>query len=40
MDDQSDYIIKNISDYKLEELIYDWQSSSRISFNQSNNKIL
>ena len=34
MDDQSDYTIKNISDYKLEELIYDWQSSSRISFNQ------
>ena len=33
MDDQSDYTIKNISDYKLEELIYDWQSSSRISFN-------
>ena len=34
MDDQSDYTIKNISDYKIEELIYDWQSSSRISFNQ------
>jgi len=34
MDDQSGYIIKNISDYKLEELVYDWQSSSRISFNQ------
>jgi len=34
MDDQSDYTIKNISDYKLEELVYDWQSSSRISFNQ------
>ena len=31
---ESDYIIKRIENYKLEELIYDWQTESRITFNE------
>ena len=32
MEDKTDYIIKKINDYKIEELIYDWDKDSRISF--------
>ena len=34
MSEESDYVIKRIDDYKIEELIYDWQKESRISFNE------
>ncbi len=31
---KTDYIIKEIKPYKLEEKIYDWQSNSRITFDE------
>lgn len=30
--DDSEYVIKRIEDYKVEEFIFDWQLNSRISF--------
>lgn len=32
MEDNNDYIIKKISNYKIEEMILDWQSNKRITF--------
>ena len=32
MSDNSEYVIKRINDYKIEELIYDWQKECRITF--------
>lgn len=31
---ESDYVIKRIENYRIEELIYDWQSENRISFSE------
>lgn len=36
----SDYVIKRIEDYKIEELIYDWQTEDRITFNHLLSKYL
>ena len=30
---ESDYVIKKIDNFKIEEFIYDWQTDKRISFN-------
>ena len=32
MSDESEYVIKRIDDYKIEEMIYDWQRECRITF--------
>jgi hypothetical protein len=32
MSDESEYVIKRIDDYKVEEMIYDWQKECRITF--------
>ena len=32
MSDDSDYVIKDIKSYKIEEKIFDWQTNKRISF--------
>lgn len=32
--EESDYVIKRIDNYKMEELIYDWETKNRISFNE------
>jgi len=34
MSEESEYTIKRIDDYKVEELIYDWQKENRISFEE------
>lgn len=31
---ESDYVIKKIDDFKVEEFIYDWQTDKRISFSE------
>ena len=36
----SDYVIKRIEDYKIEELIYDWQTEDRITFKHLLSKYL
>jgi len=38
IDGESDYIIKKINNYLIEELIYDWQTNSRITFNELLNR--
>jgi len=32
MSDESEYVIKRIDNYKVEEMIYDWQKECRINF--------
>lgn len=33
LSDSTDYTIKKIDNYKIEEMIYDWQTNKRITFN-------
>jgi len=40
MSDESEYVIKRIEDFKVEELIYDWQKENRISFSELISKYL
>ena len=40
MSEESEYVIKRINNYKVEELIYDWQKECRISFSDLISKYL